>query len=273
MKIAKLAPSHLRRVVRARKRWARLTLENRIGLFIRRWPMYGTAAAELGHLIGTLDVDCVLDVGAHQGGFGRLVRRLGFDGEIVSFEPASKAFTSLRRSTARDSRWVVHRLALGSEPATMELGIYEQTQLNSLRSPATEPGPVDARPTTVEHVEVARLDDVWAELVPTSRRVLLKIDAQGFDLEVLKGAERSLCGCVALQVEVSGVALYEGSPPLHEVITYLYDRDFRITGLFPILRSRVDRVQVVDFDATFVRVPVSIADRSPDEGSQALDGC
>ena len=86
--------------------------------------------------------------------------------------------------------------------------------------------------------------------------MLLKIDAQGFDLEVLKGAEASLAACVALQVEVSGVALYEGSPPLHEVVTHLYDRSFRITGLFPVYRHPGDRVQVIDFDATFVRVPV-----------------
>ena len=115
----------------------------------------------------------------------------------------------------------------------------------------------DGRPTAVERVDVVRLDDVWDDLVPAERRVLLKVDAQGFDLEVLRGAESSLAHCVALQVEVSGVALYDGSPPLHEVVTHLYERDFRVTGLFPIMRSPADRIQVVDFDATFVRVPVT----------------
>ncbi len=61
--------------------------------------------------------------------------------------------------------------------------------------------------------------------------------------------------CVALQIEVSGAALYDGSPPLHEVVSFLYDRSFRITGLFPVGRRPNDRAQVIDFDATFVRVP------------------
>ncbi len=218
MNLSKLAPTHVRKVLRARKRWARLTVEDRVGVFVRRWPMYGTAAAELGHLIGKLKVDCVVDVGAHRGGFGRLVRRLGFAGDIISFEPATNTFDALRRATWHDDRWTIHRLALGRL--------------------AGEGGPVDVRPTEVGEDDVVRLDDVWDRLVPQTRRVLLKDDAQGFDVEVLKGAEDSLARCVALQVEVSGVALYEGSPPLHEVVTHLYDRGFRITGLSPIMRNR-----------------------------------
>ncbi len=224
--------------------------------------MYGTAPAELGHLLGSLGVTCVIDVGAHKGGFGRLVRRLGFEGDIISFEPTRATFRDLQRTTRSDPRWTVHHLALGSEPSRMELGIYEQTELNSLRPPQPDGlRPICARPESVELVDVARLDDLWSDLVPENGRVLLKVDAQGFDLEVIKGAEQSLAQCVSLQVEVSGVPIYHGSPPLHEVITYLYDRAFAITGLFPVARKGADRIQVIDFDATFVRVPIDRADR------------
>ena len=261
MNLAKLAPSHLRKVFKARKRWAWRGVEDRVGLFVRRWPMPFTAPAELGHLLRSLEVNCVIDVGAHVGGFGHICRRLGFDGDIVSFEPAPATCRRLRRATSTDPRWTVHQLALGSETSKLKLGIYDQTQLNSLLHPDKAAlGSIDARLQTTEVVDVVRLDDIWSDLIPDGGRVLLKIDAQGFDLEVLKGAQETLPRCVALQVEVSGVALYEGSPPLHQVITYLYDRSFRITGLFPIARSRADRIQIIDFDATFVRVPIPRSD-------------
>jgi FkbM family methyltransferase len=256
MNLWKVRPSHLAKVVKARRRLARLRIEDRFGLFIRRWPPPGTAAAEIGRLLGTLDVSCVIDVGAHTGGFGRTVRRLGFTGDIVSFEPATATFRELEHRTRNDPSWRVHRLALGAARARMELDIYAETQLNSLRRPPASTGPLDDRPESQEVVDVVRLDDVWADLGGSTGRAFLKIDAQGFDLEVLRGAEAFLESCVAMQVEVSGVAIYDGSPPLHDVLEFLHDRSFHITGLFPIVRHPGDRLQVIDFDATFVKVPV-----------------
>jgi FkbM family methyltransferase len=262
--LAKLTPSHLRKVARARKRGARQRIEDRLGLYIRRWPLDGTAPAELGRLLRALEITCVVDVGAHTGGFGRIVRRLGFDADIISFEPATATFRELARRTRHDPRWSVHRMALGATAARMELDIYEETQLNSLRRPRSLlDSPVAARPQGSETVEVVRLDDVVAQLVPASVRVLLKIDAQGFDLEVLRGAQGSLAVCSALQVEVSGSALYEGSPPLEEVVAYLAARSFHLTGLFPVYRRPPSHLEVVDFDATFVRLPLAVPTAAP----------
>lgn len=261
MNVGKLAPSHLRKVVRARRRWARFKLEERIGWMIRPWPLYGSAAAELQHLMSALGIEAVVDVGGHVGGFGRLVRKLGHEGTIESFEPASAAVEDLRRVARRDGNWRVHQQALGAEPGALTLDVYEQTQLNSLRRPPSDGSPFDMLPIRSETVEVVRLDDVWNDLDTAGRRVLLKIDAQGYDLEVLRGAERSLAGVTMLVIELSGVPLYSGSPALHEVIGHLAQRSFRLTGLFPIVRHPDDGVQVVDFDATFVRVPVT--PRSP----------
>jgi FkbM family methyltransferase len=175
----------------------------------------------------------------------------------VSFEPAQQQFAELSRRIVDDASWSAHRLALGSDAGEATLHVYGQTQLNSVLS-AREAGErgVDDHPIGTEQVRVVRLDDVASDLLPPAGRALLKVDAQGFDLEVLKGAERTLARCVALQVEVSGLPIYRGVPPLHEVVRHLYERHFRLTGLYPIMRSPLDRIQIVDFDATFVRVPI-----------------
>ena len=219
--LSKLSPVAPRKVVRARRRWARLTVEDRLGLFIRRWPMPGTAPAELGRLLGSLDVSCVVDVGAHTGGFGRIVRRLGFTGDIVSFEPATATFRELERRTRRRS--TLARPPLGARLGRRRAWSWTSTRRHSstrcvVPDRATR---ADRRPTASRSRSSMSSASTMSgpSSIPTDGRVLLKIDAQGFDLEVLKGAEASLDSCVALQVEVSGVALYDGSPPLHEVVT------------------------------------------------------
>src|SRR5205823_5261370 len=74
-------------------------------------------------LLHRLRVNCVIDVGAHCGEYGRQLRGAGYRGQIVSFEPVAASFASLERRSLRDPGRSVHRLALGSAPgrATMHV--------------------------------------------------------------------------------------------------------------------------------------------------------
>ena len=82
-----------------------------------------------------------------------------------------------------------------------------------------------------ERVHVARLDPIWPELVRGGDRVWLKLDVQGFELEVLKGAEASLPSVACVQAELSFVPLYDGSPRFLELVKHLDARGFRLAGL------------------------------------------
>jgi hypothetical protein len=66
----------------------------------------------------------------------------------------------------------------------------------------------------------------------------LKIDTQGYDLEVLKGAENTLQSIRALQLEASVRPIYEGMPGFREVLDYLMSRGFALSAMslcwFPI---------------------------------------
>jgi hypothetical protein len=99
------------------------------------------------------------------------------------------------------------------------------------------------REVRVEEVDVETLDDVLLEH-DLSGQALLKIDVQGFELEVLRGARDSLRKFRWIYVELSFVELYVGQPLAHEVIEFL-----RVQGFVPVdtgmpLRSKGRTVQL-----------------------------
>src|SRR3989442_13227159 len=74
-------------------------------------------------LMQRLAIDLVIDVGADSGGYIDALRKSGFDGRIVAFEPLSGPFEQLRALSKRDSRLTVHRCALGAESGDAKLHV------------------------------------------------------------------------------------------------------------------------------------------------------
>ena len=121
---------------------------------------------------------CVLDVGANAGQYGRMLRRHGYEGWIVSFEPVRTAFEELAATAAVDERWRVFQLALGSRAEHRRIAVAEVSQLSSFRS-VSEYGsaefPGASEVVSEEEVEVRTLDDSWQEFlegIPSERLFL-----------------------------------------------------------------------------------------------------
>ena len=159
------------------------------------------------HLMHVLDhyaVDAVIDVGANEGQYGSSLRARGFRGPILSFEPGVHAFGALERTAAGDAAWHTERLALGAESRERTLYVPEESVYASFL-PLNDRGraQLGEHSLSEETVTVRRLDEATGPVLPLSaRRMLLKIDTQGFDLEVFAGASGLLERVVALQVEL-----------------------------------------------------------------------
>ena len=54
-------------------------------------------------------IDLVFDVGAHKGGFAKIIRKDGFLKKIVSFEPQAKEFLELQSLVKKDNNWFLHK--------------------------------------------------------------------------------------------------------------------------------------------------------------------
>ena len=155
-------------------------------------------AEQVAWVLRATEVNCVLDVGANVGQFGSALRKRGYTGRIVSFEPVRSAFARLSAAVADDPQWHAHRLALGSADGTAEIHTDPRT-LSSLL-PASEFGRSwrhRLREGGTEPVTVRRLDGLFGEVTAglPEVRAYLKLDTQGFDLEAFRGGRLSRpCG-------------------------------------------------------------------------------
>ena len=210
---------------------------------------------QLPALFEMYDVNCVVDVGAHEGEYAQRLRAGGYEGRIVSFEPVPRAFTELERAAADDSDWQVHRLALGREEGVTTMNAVPGT-LSSLRSP-TEFGARRYRrlrdPEPVE-VEVRRLDGMLDELLQGLERPrpYLKLDTQGHDLDVFEGAGDRIGEFAGMQSELALLQIYEGQPRLPEALAAYEAAGFDVAAMYPVSRQG-KTARVLEFDCVMVR--------------------
>jgi FkbM family methyltransferase len=197
-------------------------------------------ANQLTSLLSRYEIEMVIDVGANVGQYGTLLREIGYLGEIVSYEPVDEAFRELREAASGDDRWEVRQLALGARDEAGVINVASRSDLSSLRV-ANDYGSRLFREggaiTGEQPVELRRLDSLLAAGELTATGALLKTDTQGWDLDVLAGAQSALGQLRAVQVELAFRPIYERMPEAAETIAYLGERGFEPTGLFPVTRD------------------------------------
>jgi FkbM family methyltransferase len=197
------------------------------------------------------DIDLVIDVGANVGQFGLALRAIGYRGRILSFEPFDDAHRELVRTAERDGHWDVINAALGDVEGSRELAVMRSTVFSSFHTPASSEATAQFSEANVvaghQEVPVRRLDAVLDErsLRPLLGRTLLKCDTQGHDRHVLEGM--SYADEVALlQIELSAVPVYEGTPTMTEMLAYVEERGFAPIFLSPV--NRAPDGSAIEFD-------------------------
>jgi len=131
----------------------------------------------------------VIDVGANLGFTTLLFARMaGMTGAVHSFEPGNQMAGKLEAMVTANELQNVHvyRMGLGSQLAELELAIPEYSGNASLSFPSHLSG----KKVVIEKVRIERLDDAIGNSL--SRLDFLKIDTEGFEFEVLRGAEQTI---------------------------------------------------------------------------------
>jgi FkbM family methyltransferase len=206
----------------------------------------GAEHAGVLHQLGA--VRTVVDIGANAGQFALVVRHCFPGARIVSFEPLVRPAALWREVFAGDVRATLVEAAVGSEPGEAEIHLSARDDSSSLlpitdRQDELFPGTAE---TGTVPVRVMRLSDALGE-EEIAAPAMLKLDVQGFELQALAGCE-DLLGCFEwVYAECSFVELYAGQALADEVIAWLRERGFRLTGIFNMSYDRVGRAIQADF--------------------------
>jgi FkbM family methyltransferase len=202
---------------------------------------------DVKRLLAGTEISTVFDVGANEGQSAKEFLRLFPGARIFSFEPTPAVFERLRSLAMTQPLVRPVNKALGEEPGTAAFNENAFHQTNSLLAAA--PGSSDhlgpqiiERQNTIQ-VEVTIIDAFCREH-SVKHIDLLKMDVQGYELGVLKGAREMLAnrgvGCITL--EVTFIPLYENQATLHDLITFLSEYQYHLVGFYSFAHSKQHRL-------------------------------
>jgi FkbM family methyltransferase len=204
------------------------------GFYRRRFLKHGVAPAiEHASLLRRLAFDFVADVGANRGQFSLVCRRVNTGAKIVGFEPLAEPARIYRALFADDPGIRLCEAALGTTSGKTVMHVSARDDSSSLLPIAqaqTDNYPGSGEVGTRE-VAVTTLPEA-VSLQELGARNLLKIDVQGFELEVLKSAGPLLPQFAWVYVECSYIPLYEGQPLADDVTAFLLARGFALSGRY-----------------------------------------
>lgn len=242
-------------------------IERRFGLYTTRDPYSLVYEEHLRRLLSSLAINCVLDVGSHHGEFAKLLRKVGYRGLILSFEPVADNFGILDECRHGDPNWRIYRMALGAAKGAADIKVFSGTTFHSFLSPSKfgqRRFPEKLRVERTEAVEVERLDNILDGLIEgiANPQIFLKADTQGYDIDVVRGLGTSVTRINALQIEITISPLYENvTNSLADSIGYLQGLGFQLSGMFPVVFDPANENCLIELDCVMCR------SRSPGNGA------
>lgn len=187
---------------------------------------------------------CVVDGGAADGEWTRLLKRVYPAADVLCVEPRDECQPRLMELQREWPDISVAQVLLGDSQGNAMFN--EHAEQSSMLPNARGEGfglPV-ARPLTTLDALVRQTLPQWPDLV--------KLDLQGAEIQCLEGAAECLRHAHVVMLEVSFLPLYAGMPLLADVVAFMDSRGFRCYDIVGLLRRPLDDA-LAQGDVTFVR--------------------
>lgn len=213
---------------------------------VLRTPMFFHAllkgcAAGVEHrsLLQSMKFDYIVDVGANRGQFALIARKAFPQAIIHSFEPLVEPAEIFKRVFSNDTRVILHPYAIGPEEKQLPMHVSREDDSSSLL-------PISDLQSSLfpgtEEQEICSIDVKPLKALLRAKDIktpaLLKIDVQGFELEVLKGCQSLLTSFEYIYIECSFMELYIGQALAHQIISWLDERNFICSGVYNLSYDR-----------------------------------
>jgi FkbM family methyltransferase len=230
-------------------------ITQKIGIDAQRYTERTSWELRAPFLLHRYGIQTVLDIGANDGDYASNILSGGFRGSVLSFEPLPDAWTRLSARASKHPRWkVARRVAISDECGTANFIQSENSVSSSLlmMSDSHLSAAPQSRAVQTIEVDTETLDDFLSNHA-CPRPLFLKIDVQGAEMLVLKGAHRSLMGDIrGVQLEMSLGVLYEGQCLYWQLDEFLRSAGFQCCDIVPEFRDPTT-LSLLQFDATYFK--------------------
>lgn len=207
-----------------------------------KYPIIYSNGFNLQKILKHFKINVVIDVGAYTGTYALSLRRFGYLGKIISFEPISNSHEKLLDVSRNDSNWIVHKkIALGEKKSLKYMYISKKADSSSFFKISKEHIKLepDSKVIKKEKVFIDRLDNIINVYKNYNlSNSLLKIDTQGYEYEILKGSKKFLNKIKLVQIELSLIELYKGQKNLDKTIELLKKKKFKIWSIIPGFKNK-----------------------------------
>jgi FkbM family methyltransferase len=188
----------------------------------------------------------IVDVGAYQGEWSKMAKSVWPDAHLIMVEPNKELMDHLK-VIASKLKAALHCELLG-ESDGKEVPFHVMGSGSSVMSERSD------FPRTTEVRALITLDSLLAGGLAVD---FLKIDAQGYELAIINGAENVLKNVQAVLLEIALIEVNEGCPILHEVLSHMFDRGFVTYDILEMHRRPIDQA-LCQIDVLFCRPDATI---------------
>lgn len=204
-------------------------LFNKFGMDVCRFQSNASFEAQIVAAMKKVKIDVLFDIGANTGQFSSEIRRRGYNGKIISFEPLTSARDKLIKQASKDDNWFIHeRAAIGNINGIIDINISENSYSSSILPMLNLHlnAAINSKYIGTERTPIISLDSVADNYIDKFSNCFLKIDTQGYETQVLDGAEKTLKRAKGVLCELSLVPLYEGQDMWKDLILRLEKENF-----------------------------------------------
>ncbi|MBL52031.1 MAG: hypothetical protein CMG57_08755 [Candidatus Marinimicrobia bacterium] len=177
--------------------------------------------------------ETIIDIGANKGQFSLVSRKIFPDSKIFSFEPLNEPVIIFKKLFEDDKNTIMNQVAIGYERGRIPINVSKKNDSSSilpigLQQKNIFPGTDKSHS---EDIQISRLKD-FISLENLVQPVFVKIDVQGYELEVLRGCDDLIEHFKYLFIECSYIELYEGQALAFQVLEFLNSRRFKLQGVY-----------------------------------------
>ncbi|MDP4252080.1 MAG: FkbM family methyltransferase [Bacteroidota bacterium] len=197
---------------------------------------------------------CIFDVGAHYGETAIKYKNVFPNANIYSFEPFVTSAQAFLENTKEYSQIKLFKHAFSDKVGESEFYINSSDATNSLLASTITNSWVDnaTKNSNIEKVKIDTIDN-FCEKENINRVDILKLDVQGGEMLVLKGADRMLSSAKVKMIftEVEFIEIYKNQPLFHDITAYLTRYNYKLFGLFD--THWLENGQIAWCDAVYIK--------------------